>query len=74
MLASALRTEDDGCRASCVDWYGGARPLFVGARVFALLGYEIVEGAMMGGRMMELRRASFAPQVAPAATRIAGQP
>ena len=32
----------DGCRASCVDWYGNARPLFVKNRVFALLGYEIV--------------------------------
>ena len=74
MLASALRAVDDACRASCVDWYGGARPLFVGDRVFALLGYEIVQGTMMGGRMTELRRASFARSVAPAATRIDGQP
>ncbi len=52
---------DDACRASCVDWYGNARPLFVGDRVFALLGYELVEGALGQGRIREVRRASFAP-------------
>ncbi len=55
------RAVNDGCRASCVDWYGNARPLFVRGRVFALLGYEIVEGAMDFGRMRELRRVSYAP-------------
>jgi Beta propeller domain len=74
LLASTLRTVDDACRASCVDWYGGARPLFVGDRVFALIGYEIVEGTMVGERMMEVRRASFAPQVTRAATDIGGHP
>jgi hypothetical protein len=34
---------DDECRASCVDWYGNARPLFLRGHVFALLGYELVE-------------------------------
>ena len=34
------------CRASCVDWYGNARPVFLGDRVFALLGYELVEGRL----------------------------
>ena len=52
---------DDGCRASCVDWYGNARPLFLRGRVFALLGYEIVEGTMDDGRMKELRRINYAP-------------
>ncbi|HEX8692910.1 MAG TPA: beta-propeller domain-containing protein [Longimicrobium sp.] len=52
---------DDGCRASCVDWYGNARPLFVRGRIFALLGYEIVEGALDGGRIRETRRVSYAP-------------
>ena len=52
---------DDGCRASCVDWYGNARPLFLRNRVFALLGYEIVEGELDGGRIKETRRVSFAP-------------
>lgn len=35
---------DDACKASCVDWYGNARPVFLGERVFALMGYELVEG------------------------------
>ena len=52
---------DDKCLASCVDWYGNARPLFLKGRVFALLGYEIVEGAIDGGRMRELRRVNYAP-------------
>jgi hypothetical protein len=53
---------DDGCRASCVDWYGNARPLFLQSRVFALLGYEIVEGGLDGGAIHEKRRVSFAPR------------
>jgi hypothetical protein len=52
---------DDKCRASCVDWYGNARPLFLRGRVFALLGYEIVEGRLDDGHMHELRRANYAP-------------
>ena len=52
---------DDKCRASCVDWYGNARPLFLRGRVFALLGYEIVEGTFDTGRMKEVRRVNFAP-------------
>jgi hypothetical protein len=56
---------NDACRASCVDWYGNARPIFLRGRMFALLGYELVEGKVLqqGGtrRMVELRRISFAP-------------
>ena len=53
---------DDDCRASCVDWYGNARPLFLRGRVFALLGYELVEGSLQGGRFVETRRVSYAPR------------
>lgn len=53
---------NDACRASCVDWYGNSRPLFVRGRVFALLGYEIVEGAVTDTRIFETRRISFAPR------------
>ncbi|MDB5432948.1 MAG: hypothetical protein JWP35_4064 [Caulobacter sp.] len=55
---------DDGCVASCVDWYGNARPIFVGGRIFALMGYELIEGRLDGGRITELRRGSFAPRPA----------
>ena len=57
-------TVDDACQASCVDWYGNARPIFLRGRIFALLGYELVEGRMNGGRISELGRVSFAPAFA----------
>lgn len=60
--ATAGSDADDGCQASCVDWYGNARPIFIGDRVFALLGYELVEGREQGGRIRETGRASFAPR------------
>lgn len=54
---------DDGCRASCVDWYGNARPIFLGDRVFALMGYELVEGRQgRGGEIREIGRTDFAPR------------
>jgi hypothetical protein len=52
---------DDKCRASCVDWYGNARPLFVHDRIIALLGYELVEGNREGDHIAEIRSVSFAP-------------
>ena len=52
---------NDGCRVSCVDWYGNSRPIFVGNRVFALMGYEIVEGEVNGSRLAETRRITFSP-------------
>jgi len=62
LAAQPERAKDDGCRASCVDWYGNARPLFVRGRVIALLGYELVEGKLDGGHIHEMRRVSYAPQ------------
>ncbi len=52
---------DDRCVASCVDWYGNARPIFAGNRIFALLGYELVEGRMTNGAIHEIDRVDFAP-------------
>jgi hypothetical protein len=51
----------DACVASCVDWYGNSRPLFLKDRVFALLGYEIVEGRLSQSGITEAQRMSFAP-------------
>jgi hypothetical protein len=62
LTAQPERANSDGCRASCVDWYGNARPLFVRGRVIALLGYELVEGTLDGGSIREIRRKSYAPQ------------
>ncbi|GAP35936.1 beta-propeller domain-containing protein [Piscinibacter sakaiensis] len=65
LRATAGPPAPDGCQASCVDWYGNARPIFLGERVFALLGYELVEGRLAGRggaeRLDERRRISFAP-------------
>lgn len=60
--ASSEGIRDDNCQASCVDWYGNARPIFLGKRTFALLGYEIVEGEVQPAAIREVRRVSFAPE------------
>jgi len=60
--AVTQRGADDGCKASCVDWYGNARPIFIGQRVFALLGYELVEGEVVDERIRERRRVDFNPR------------
>jgi hypothetical protein len=59
--AQAATQADDGCRASCVDWYGNSRPIFANDRIFALMGYEIVEGRVSRGRIAEIQRVSFLP-------------
>lgn len=59
--AQSEKAIDDKCKASCVDWYGNSRPLFLRNRVFALLGYELVEGKVDNGRMTEVRRINYAP-------------
>jgi hypothetical protein len=61
LTARSDQAVDDACRASWVDWYGNARPLFFHGRVLALLGYEIVEGTLDDGRIRELRRVNYAP-------------
>jgi len=53
---------DDHCLASCVDWYGNARPVFFGNRIFALMGYELVEGRWQDGRVREKTRIDFTPR------------
>lgn len=60
VAASAAGRSDD-CYAECGEpWFANARPLFVGSRVFALLGYELVE-VRTGSRVEEVRRIVFAP-------------
>ena len=50
---------NDRCVASCMDWYGNARPIFYRGRIFALLGYELVEGAPDGDTLRERARANY---------------
>lgn len=56
---------DDSCVASCVDWYGNARPIFLHGRTFALLGYELIEGSLTKTAIRETGRVSFAPASRP---------
>lgn len=66
LAAQPERAVEDGCVASCVDWYGNARPLFLRGRIFALMGYELVERVMDGDRIREVRRTDFTPRRATA--------
>ena len=63
-LDSRPAGNNDNCRASCVDWYGNSWPLFLKGRIFALMGYEIVEGELRAGGIQEVRRVDFAPALA----------
>lgn len=71
LVARALAPEDDPnsayeCEVSCVDWYGNARPIFIDDRVLALTGTELIEGALIDGRIEEIRRLDLtAPLTAP---------
>jgi Beta propeller domain len=66
LAAGAAPRGNDRCQASCVDWYGNARPIFIGERVLALLGYELVEGRVRRGwgseHIEEVRRIDFSPR------------
>ena len=62
LAASANVNQDDGCKVSCVDWYGNSRPLFLKNRIFALMGYELVEGVIRNGRMIEVLRVDYSPK------------
>lgn len=44
------------CKVSCIDWYGNSRPIFTSGRIFALMGTDLVEGEMRGGRMVAVGR------------------
>lgn len=61
--ADASPSSDDACVASCIDWYGNARPIFIRGRILALLGYELVEGRIENDRIQEVERVSFAPDL-----------
>ena len=63
LVAAPDKPQDDACQASCVDWYGNARPIFIGDRVYALMGYELIEGRVYDESLVELRRVNYAPRV-----------
>ncbi|MBD3280336.1 hypothetical protein GF389_02335, partial [Candidatus Dojkabacteria bacterium] len=50
---------DDSCTVSCVDWYGNSRPIFYDGKVYTLIGYELVQGEVQDGEIVELERVGF---------------
>ncbi|HAA57262.1 MAG TPA: hypothetical protein DCE42_21020 [Myxococcales bacterium] len=58
-LQAKNKRVNDACRFSCVDWYGNARPIFMRGRIFALLGYELVEGTLMKKAIKEKTRTTY---------------
>ena len=61
MGGDPYKAVDDARVASRVDWYGNARPIFIGDRMFALMGYELVEGRQARGDIAEVGRVNFQP-------------
>lgn len=59
LSADPKATHKDRCEVGGTDWYGNARPVFLGKRVLALLGYEVVEGKQREGGFVEKRRANM---------------
>jgi len=58
-LVSKAGEISDDCVASCVDWYGNSRPIFLGDRIIALMGYELIEGVIENNEIKEVNRANF---------------
>jgi hypothetical protein len=50
---------EDNCKSSCLDWYGDARTIVVKERIFVVLGYEIIEVELSGGKLSEKNRIDF---------------
>ena len=49
---------------SCVDWYGNARPFFLGGKVFGLIATQLVEAEVVAGQIDERRRVDLTGPVA----------
>jgi hypothetical protein len=55
----------DQCVASCADWYGNARPIFYRSRVYALMGYELVEANVAPSHLSERSRLNYLEALRP---------
>jgi hypothetical protein len=52
------------CEVSCIDWYGNARPIFLGGKVYGLMATELVEAEVVGGKVAERRRVDLTAPLA----------
>jgi hypothetical protein len=59
LVSKASSSVNDNCMFSCVDWYGNSRPIFYKDRIFALMGYELVEGEIEDDEITETDRAVY---------------
>jgi len=50
---------DYECETSCVDWYGNARPFFIGERIFALIASELIELQETPNGLVEVSRVNL---------------
>ena len=53
---------DYKCETSCVDWYGNARPFFIGDRIFALIASELIELQDTRGGLIEGSRVNLSAE------------
>lgn len=51
------------CEVSCIDWYGNARPIFLGGKVYGLMATELVEAEVVEGKVAERRRVDLTSAV-----------
>ncbi|MFK8014453.1 MAG: hypothetical protein AB8G17_03275 [Gammaproteobacteria bacterium] len=61
-LAGILNREDR-CQVSCESFYGEARPLFMDDKIYALVGYELIQGYVSGGNVYEKHRVDALPLI-----------
>ena len=53
---SSSEESEGACETSCIDWYGNTRPIFLGERIFALMGSELAEVALENRKVSVLSR------------------
>ncbi len=54
-----VNDEESSCEVSCDDWYGNTRPFFIGDRIFALSGFELIEVKIENQNLYEIDRIEF---------------
>ncbi|MCR6645337.1 MAG: hypothetical protein NVV62_12980 [Terricaulis sp.] len=63
LRGTSPRAEGYQCEASCIDWYGNTRALFIAGRIFALSGTELIEGALTERGIDDLARVNLTEPV-----------
>jgi len=56
LLGSREKFKEDDCKVSCVDWYGVARPFFIGEYIYGLIDFEILKAIYSETEINTLQR------------------